>query len=339
LGPSLRGVVIGALCGLSAWVVAQQPLLRGLEDWIQDAGFSWRGTRTSSTKVVVVGIDDATLAGLPRPLAALSPELAAVVTYLKGRGAAAVGLDFIIPETLDDYDIQNGLEGRELGRAAALAGNVVLPVLVGDDWRPLPPLETWQTGSPLALVEVTPDVDHIVRRQELAGTVAGRTYDHFALALLDVAGLAGTNRAGALHVDYRAVPLDANGRLRINFLGPPETVPELSFAGILEAARKGLPPPADRWGRSADLEGAVVIVGATSHSLGDYHATPYANGTLPIVLGTRPRLMSGAELHANIVATLADGAYITTPWWLAPLPWVLALGAALGWAFARLTLL
>ena len=323
---------LGALCGIVAWAIAQQAFFRGLEDWLQDAGFAWRGARPSTTKVVVVGIDDATLAGLPRPLAALSPELAAVVTYLKGHGAAAIGLDLIIPETLDDYDIEPGLGGTKLGRAAGLAGNVVLPVLVGESGRLIPPLRTWQAGPPLALVEVTPDVDHIVRRQELAGTADGRAYDQFALALLNVAGLAGTDREGGLHVDYRAVPLDAEGRLRINYLGPPGTVPELSLAAVLQSARTGGPPP-------ADLDKAIVIIGATAHSLGDYHATPYANGTLPALLGRRPRLMSGPELHANIVATLADGAFITTPWWLAPLPWVLVLGAALGWAFARLTLL
>jgi class 3 adenylate cyclase/CHASE2 domain-containing sensor protein len=337
-GPSLRGAIIGALCGLATWAVAQQPLLRGLEDWLQDAGFAWRGTRPSATKVVVVGIDDATLSDLPRPLAALSPELATVVTYLKDRGAAAVGLDLTIPDSLDDYDREHGLDGGALGRAAALAGNVVLPVLIGDDGRSVAPLQTWQTGPPLALVEVTPDLDHIVRRQQLAGTLAGRPYDQFALALLDVAGLAAADRAGDLQVDSRTVPLDDAGRLRINFLGPPGTVPELSFAKVLKAARTSGPPPNHR-GRPADLNGAVVIVGATAHSLGDYHATPYANGTLPALVDTRPRLMSGPELHANVIATLADGAFITTPWWLAPLPWVLALSAALGWAFARMTLL
>jgi class 3 adenylate cyclase/CHASE2 domain-containing sensor protein len=338
-GRSLRGAIVGAFCGLAAWAVAQQPLLRGLEDWLQDAGFAWRGARPSVTKVLVVGIDDATLAILPRPMAALSPELAAVVTYLKDHGASAVGLDLTIPDTLDEYDREHGLDGWALGRAAALAGNVVLPVLVGDDGRSVAPLQTWQTGPPLALVEVTPDADHIVRRQQLAGTLAGRAYDQFALALLDVAGLAGADRAGDLQVDSREVPLDDSGWLRINFLGPPGTVPELSFAKILEAARASGPPPDDHRGRPADLDGAVVIVGATAHSLGDYHATPYANGALPALLDTRPRLMSGPELHANVIATLADGAFITTPWWLAPLPWVLILSAALGWAFARLTLL
>ena len=141
-GPSLRGALVGALCGLAAWAAAQQPLFRGLEDWLQDASFAWRGARRSATKVVVVGIDDATLANLPRPLAAISPELGAVVTYLKDRGAAAVGLDLTVPETLDDYDRDHGLDGGALGRAAAMAGNVVLPVLVGDDGRSVAPLQT-----------------------------------------------------------------------------------------------------------------------------------------------------------------------------------------------------
>jgi CHASE2 domain-containing sensor protein len=103
LGPSVRGALVGALCGLVAWGVAQHPLSRRLEDWLQDAGFAWRGARHSTTKVIVVGIDDTTLAGLPKPLAAISPELATVVSYLKDRGVAAVGLDLIIPGALDDY--------------------------------------------------------------------------------------------------------------------------------------------------------------------------------------------------------------------------------------------
>jgi adenylate cyclase len=48
--------------------------------------------------------------------------------------------------------------------------------------------------------------------------------------------------------------------------------------------------------------------------------------------------MSGPEVHANVLATLHDRAFITTPWWLSSLPWFLALGAALGHAFFRLGL-
>src|SRR6185437_2466953 len=43
-----------------------------------------------------------------------------------------------------------------------------------------------------------------------------------------------------------------------------------------------------------------------------------------------PGLMSGSEIHANILATLHDRAFITTPWWLCGFPWLLVLGVLLG---------
>jgi adenylate cyclase len=338
LGRTARGAMVGSLCGLLSWAVALLPFFRGMEDWLQDAYFAYRGPRVSTAHVVVVGIDDATLRALDKPLASISPELGEVVTYLRARGATAIGLDLMIPETLDRYDVARGLDGKALGLAAGRAGNVVLPLMIGDAGQPVLPLHTWQTGAPLALVELSPDADHLVRRQQLAGLVGSRAYDQFALSLLNVSDLAGVDSRGTPHADFQAVPLDDRGRLRINFVGPPGTLPHLSFAQVLAAARRVGPPPVDQRGRPAEIDGAIVIVGATAHSLGDYHATPYANGTLLTFWQRRPRLMSGPEVQANLVATMVDGAYITTPWWLSSLPQVLVLGASLGWAFARMTL-
>jgi CHASE2 domain-containing sensor protein len=330
---------VGAVCGLVAWVVTAQPFFDGLEEWLQDSCFAFRGERATETKVVIVGIDDATLAELPKPLAGFSPELAEVVSYLKARGASAIGLDLMISETLDAYDADHKLNGKALGLAAAKAGNVVVPMMVGDAGKAVFPLHTWRTGSPSALVEVSADVDHIIRRQQLAGTVGGESYDGLPLALLQTAGLADTDRAGRLYIDHHPVPLDSRGRLRINFVGPPGTVPCVAFKDMLHAAREARTTiPVDQRNRPTDVEGAVVIIGATAHSMGDYHATPYANGTIFAPWRSGPRLMSGPELLANVVATLGDGAFITTPPALTSLPWVLLFGGVLGWVFSRVTL-
>ncbi len=48
--------------------------------------------------------------------------------------------------------------------------------------------------------------------------------------------------------------------------------------------------------------------------------------------------MSGTELHAHIIATLHDQAFIVTPVWLSTLPVLLVLGAVLGHALSRLNL-
>ena len=233
----------------------------------------------------------------------------------------------MIPETLDGYDRDNNLGGSALGLAAGRADKVVLPIILGDSGDPVLPLSTWQTGSPLGFVDLSEDRDHIVRGQQLAARVDHKPYDQFALALLNAVGRAGTDNQGIPHVDYQTIPLDAEGRLRINFVGPPGTIPRLSFAEVWAAAKKSGPPPLDQRGRRVDLKDTIVVIGATARSLGDYHATPYANGTWRVLWTPQPRLMSGPEVQANIVATLDDGAYITTPWWLATLPLVTGIGA------------
>jgi adenylate cyclase len=326
-----RGLIVGVSCGVFAWLISLLPLLRGLEEWSQDGCFELRGRRTSAAKVVIVGLDETSLSDLPKPLAFTSPELAEVVTYLHGRGASAIGLDVMVPEDLDDFP---GIDrnGKELGRAAALAGNVVLPAMQGSD-RLMRPLLVWRTGSPLGLVDLTEDPDHFLRRQQLAFPAGGEDSYQFAVALLGVAGLIDPERPdGRLRVGGRVVPLEPGGLLRINFVGPAGTIAHIPFHVAHRAARGG-PPPAE------SLDRAIVIIGATARNLSDYHAIPYSNGNIVGLLSGPSGLMSGPEVHANIVATLSDGAFITTPWWLSSLPLVVLLGAALGIALARVSLL
>ncbi|HEY2158797.1 MAG TPA: CHASE2 domain-containing protein, partial [Isosphaeraceae bacterium] len=358
--------LVGAACGLVMWSVSQLAFFRGVEDWLQDSSFAYRGVRRTSTHVVIVGLDEDSSDEMPKPLAAISPELAEVVTYLNARKAAAIGLDIMIPDRLDAYDREKGLGGKALGAAACAAGNVVLPMVLGDDRRPVLPLSSWRFClepdridflPQLALVELDPgaDEDEVIRHYWIAGSVEGVGYDSLPLAVLQVTPgptksgaaadegnpkLVTTDRAGGnVYVDYQPVPLDEANRLRINYVGPPGTIPHVSFKDVLAAARAGSKTSVlvDKRGRAVDFDGAIVLIGATAHSLGDYHATPYTNAALLAGRGGA-RLMSGTELLANVVATLSDGAFITTPWWLVSLPWVIAAGAGLGLAFGGMTL-
>jgi class 3 adenylate cyclase len=118
--------------------------------------------------------------------------------------------------------------------------------------------------------------------------------------------------------------------LRINFVGPPGTFRPTSFALVLRAARNRQPMP--------EARGALVILGGPASAGQDMHNTPYSNRYADLVHRSESGLMSGPELHANVAATLQDRAFITTPWWLSPVPWLAVLGAALGHAFFRLGL-
>jgi adenylate cyclase len=85
---------------------------------------------------------------------------------------------------------------------------------------------------------------------------------------------------------------------RIGFVGPPGTVPRLSFGRLLatDAVRD---PEIQR------LRGKVIIVAAEHAGMQDIHLSPYAQGLLTM----EGRAMTGAELHANIVETLLTGRF------------------------------
>jgi hypothetical protein len=136
--PVWRGIGIGLACALVAWLLAGTGLFRGLEDWVLDAWFSWRGRRDSGTRVVLIGLDDASLNALRKPSAFLSPELAEVVRHVSREGAAAIGIDLLVPESMGqqpEIEAPGGAgDARPMGEVVREAGNVVLPVgQLGDE--------------------------------------------------------------------------------------------------------------------------------------------------------------------------------------------------------------
>jgi adenylate cyclase len=341
-----HGVVLGLACAVAAWLVAQYPLIRGLEDWLGDGLFHGRGPRSSQaqSKIILVGLDDESLDELRKPAVYLSPELAEVMRCLHEHGAAAIGIDLLVPESMKSLpELQPGEAGRptlgdasKLGAAIQQAGNVVLPMQwCGDHW--LVPLPQWQlkrlTEDPrrtdIAFVNLTEDRDQFVRRQLLCLDETGDL--HFAVALYAVANGLDVHCGGELWLGERQVPLDSEKRLRLNFVGPPGTFPVVPFRQVQRAAIEARPLP-------MDVRGAIVIIGVTARSQQDYHVTPYANKFYRSFYDDSPGLMAGPELHANIIATLADQAYIREVPWPVTLLLLLICGGLLGQVFARLSL-
>jgi adenylate cyclase len=342
--PGVRGALLGLLCGLVAWPSARSTLFRLPEEWLQDASFVLRGKRHTSARVLLVSMDDKSLERLRKPAIYTSPELAEVVTYLKEQGTIAIGLDWIIPDEQKDIpeldDDQPGDAGK-LGRAILKANNVVLARWkLPDRW--VQPLSQWQLKAraadppderDLAFVNLTEDHDLFVRRQQLLFRHESRAHVHFALALYAVARQAHVqwDEGGAPVVAGERVPVDDDGTLRINYAGPPDTFPALRFWDVLQAARgKGTLP--------VSPGGAVVIIGSADRGQQDYHPTPYDSNYWGNLYAGSPRLMSGPEIHANVVATLLDGAYVRTVPWPATLAVLGLFGALLGNVFARLSL-
>jgi adenylate cyclase len=328
-----RGVLVGLCCGLAAWLIAQLEVVRTLEDWMQDGVFCYRGARYSSTKLVIVALDEESLERLQKPALLASPELGEVIRYLHKKRAAAIGLDLIVPQSIEKVPNLD-LQAELVGAAAAEAGNVVLAeAFLPHENRWLRPLSNWHLNEPtqdtdFGFVNWSEDNDHFIRRQKLVLGAGQNTDLNFSLALAAVARKAKIETTGDLRLDGEPIPLERE-RLLINFLGPPGTVHEVPFCQVLDASRGG---------PQIDFEGAVVIIGVTARSQQDIHATPYANKSILQSSSSVPLLMSGPELHGSIVTTILDRAYIRRLGWLTSLPALLLAGAILGMMFVKLNL-
>lgn len=353
-----RGALIGVVCALICWALGVTPLLRGVENWLFDGCFAFRGPRVSSADIVIVAMDEVSLKEIEKPLMFFSPELAQVVGYLYDQGAAAIGVDFLLlagDTTLEDLRPGRRGDMETMGQAVGQAGNVVLPEWFLDselarqppyEWydRSLPSKQPW---ADLGFVDLSPDTDSCLRRQELRlWDDRGNVHAYLALALLVKAR--GLSRewlvAPELLLDGAVVPTDAEGCLAINYVGPVGSIRTVPFRDVLAAARSVRethnPAEASKAGAfHAAYKDTIVLVGTTVGTFQDCYPTPY---TFPSSLRWgAPRAasqMPGVEVHANVLATLMDRAFITTPWFVATPLMLVIVGGMLGALLARCSL-
>lgn len=351
----LRGVIPGLACGLVALAITHVPMATGVDAWLFDGCFGARyhffGPRPSENQVVIIGIDEEDFDSFRKPVVFMSPELGDMVTYLRGQGALAVGIDLMIPNSLSEVDeIVNSEFGRAvtLGRAIRDAGGTVLAVSFPEEKPARWPVDQWllKYRNPtrrdpferdVGSIDLAEDADQFVREANLLVADKqneNRLYPAFPLALVAWAEDRQFDWDPKTQTVYRGdepIPADSEARMRINWLGPPGTVPELRFRDLLAAHRDGYDTDI--------LRGKIAIIGATARDIQDYHPTPFSNQYIDFRANDRSFLMSGVEIHANAVATLSDRAFISTPWWLTPVAVLLPTGMLLGWVFARAGLL
>lgn len=162
--------------------------------------------------------------------------------------------------------------------------------------RWITPLPEFQSRTyAIGHVHIEPDRDGVAR--SLLLTKANQRSRYWALgfeAFRAAIGAEGSpiEYSNRVVVAKRSVPASqSSGRLLwINYDGPEGTFQRVSVASVLEG---GVP--------LSSFTGKVVILGVTAQGAGDRIFTPFSAG-----VG-----MSGIEIHANIFATLLDGAYLS----------------------------
>jgi CHASE2 domain-containing sensor protein len=288
---SLLCLLLGAMNGLG------RP-----DDALYDLLLS-KGSRAKPTDIVIVAIDDASLAGLgrwPWPRSVLAQGL----DNLAGAAPRAVGIDLILsePDPVNDASL-----ARAIARLPA-----VLPVFPESrvdggerQLRPVLPVpELSRAAKGFGHISLEVDADGIarsvfLRQGEFRPPPDTRTWPQFALAMLALADPAWTG--AALPGERNPAPAPA-GRwardywVRMPFVGPGGAIERIPFAelaaGRVDAAR---------------LAGKYVLVGATATGLGDAYPTPVSGHSA---------LMPGVEIHANLLHALRHGNTITVarPW-------------------------
>jgi PAS domain S-box-containing protein len=278
----------------SAWLDGPNRLL-------QDALMSMQGRAADRGGVVIVAIDDKSVAALGRWPWRRSFH-AELIGNIDKDAPLAIGMDVLLTEPEQDYP------GDDAALAAALSrsGKVVLPLMMQSRngvpvvVEPVPAL--MDGAKALGHVHLAVDGDGVARSVYLREGLASHVWDHLAVAMRTVGGAApeprGAMSASAAEDAPPGMPTWLRSdKMIVPFAGPPGHFPRVSYVDVLD----GKVPP-------GTFKGKYVLIGATAAGLGDMYATP---------VSTRARLMSGVEFSANVLDSLASGRSIApAPRWL-----------------------
>ncbi len=276
---------------------------------------------TKDTRIVIVDIDDASLARVGRwpwpreRIAALAGAL------FERQRAALVGFDMVFSEpeagSTGDAALARALAGRPavlgyfLADQAGAPRSGVLPAPLFDG--ALPGTTAWRGWAaniaPLAAAapaagffNALPDADGVLRSLPLVATVDGAVRESLVLAMLRTQAGAPAAHAlpGAIELQQAGarlrIPLDARGAVRVPYRGAggPHggSFDYVSAADVLDAK---LPDNA--------LAGKLVLVGSSAPGVFDLRSTPLA------------AVYPGVEVHASLLSGLLDGRGPVAPDW------------------------
>ncbi|MDL2291422.1 adenylate/guanylate cyclase domain-containing protein, partial [Desulfovibrio sp. OttesenSCG-928-F20] len=243
--------------------------------------------------------------------------------YLKRDLDLGIGFTGLPPE-LEDYDslLADSIEGMPvvLGsyvrfsgslseelhfpkslQYAVLASSDAVDVLSGlhsavDATFPLP---LFSASAPVGMVNMSPDMDGIVRQVPLLLRLGDKLYPGLSLrALMTAMGrnsvVLGADADGLAFVKVGPyeIPVSPQGTALVPFTGPRKTYPYYPAVDVLEG-RVG----------EGELEGRVVFVGTSAPGLMDIRATPF------------DRVYPGVEVHASMLDAMLSKRHIVQPPW------------------------
>jgi CHASE2 domain-containing sensor protein len=265
--------VVGLFAGLAAilvvLVLVATGTLRSAERSTIDERFELRGAQPTS-ELAVVAIDEHTFSSLDVTWPMRRRLHAQMVDALRKAGVRRIVYDvqFTEPSEHADDDLQ-------LFDAVARAKNTILATGESDGQG-----KTRVLGGDEQLAEIGAKAADSTFPSDAGGVI--RSYQRENSHLASIANAT----AASVKQPINASAFGRGGKALIDFRGPAGTIPNYSFADVLN----GRIDP-------AKLRGRIVVVGATAPVLQDIHPTAAAG----------PRQMAGPEIQANAIWTALHG--------------------------------
>ncbi len=332
MSPRYRRILL--LCGvvptLAAAVlsITRPAALSNLEYSVYDTLVRWTPTRLPSGKVVIVDVDEKSLASVGQwPWR--RDVISRLIDALRDRGAATVALDIMFAES-ERYEgsgrSPDAVLSESIGRGGVILGYGLLfeptheaprpcvqhalglpivrsPTVHTDDpfFRAtsavcnIPTLTAAATAS--GFMNAAPDADGILRRAPLLMQYRDRVYPALSLAAVRsitdarhlVLRIANVNTS-SLGLDGQDVPLDGKSNLLLRYRGGKRTFPYVSAVDVLN----GKVPPEQFTDR-------LVFVGTT------------ALGTREVVATPLDTLFVGVEVQATVADNLLQRDFMYRP--------------------------
>lgn len=146
---------------------------------------------------------------------------------------------------------------------------------------------------------IIPDRDGVVRWMPLVLRAGGDLFSPLALQCVrqylggpDMVVRVSASGIDGIDLGDIRVPTDEFGRLLVNYLGPPQSIPHYSVGSILGGDLEGDP-----------FRDKIVLVGATAVGIHDFEVSPFG----PVY--------PGVEVHATAIENMLSGNFLNKPRW------------------------
>lgn len=292
-----RGLFLTVLAVSVLWVAyftvphmaGRGGVIDGLEFRLVDLRYTLAGPRSAVADVVIVAIDDETLATDSLGQEGGRIRLEKLISSIAQSGARALALDVLLADRGDPA------EDAALARALSeLPSAIAAAALFGADGSDpnnlIWPQPNFTESAQVGLVNLSTDARRTPRYAPLLFYIDEEWMPSLALvSTLAFSGEKAVFSETHLTIGNRRIPLDEGLNMPLRFVGPAGSIPTYSASTFLDGSKP------------SDLSGKLVVLGFSASAMGDRFVTPFDDSTpgVEIIATTISQLIGGATLRRD----------------------------------------